>query len=263
MKRKLANKKISIITATYNSEKTIEDTLKSVISQTYDNYEHIIIDGKSSDKTLDIIKKYEKKYKGRLIVISEKDKGIYDAMNKGIKHATGDIIGILNSDDKYYDSKVLEKISKKIVNEKLDGVYGDLLYVDEETMSVVKRKWITGKGKIKSGWMPAHPTLYLTKETYDTIGNYNLKYKIDADYDFMIRLCSNKTINLGYIKEYLVLMRLGGTSSDGISGYIKNIKEAYKVLKNNKLGFPFASGIITIRIFRTVAQMIAAKFTKI
>ena len=257
------NDKITIITATYNSEKTIEDTIKSVLSQTYKNYEHIIVDGKSTDNTLKIIKKYEKQYDGRLLIISEKDRGLYDAMNKGIKHSTGDIIGILNSDDKYYDANVLKKIVDKITSEELDGIYGDLLYVDETTMKIPKRKWISGVGKITAGWMPAHPTLYLTKKTYKFIGNYNLKYKIDADYDLIIRLFKTNNYNIGYINDYLVLMRLGGVSSNGIKGYLNNVKEAYKVLKENKVGFPYAFGIIVIRIFRTIMQMINAKFTKI
>ena len=259
MKPKLKKNKISIITATFNSEKTIEDTLKSVLSQTYDNYEHIIIDGKSTDNTLKIIKKYEKKYNGKLKYISEKDKGIYDAMNKGIKMASGDIVGLLNSDDKYFDTKVLEEINNKINEDKLDGVYGNLLYVDEQTMTIPRREWISGIGKINSGWMPAHPTLYLNKKIYDNIGLYNLDYKIVADYDFIIRLFKTEQYKIGYINKNLILMRIGGASSAGLKGYIKNIKEAHKSLRKNKVGFPGATIIIFIRIIKTIFQYIGAK----
>lgn len=249
--------KISIITATYNSESTIEDTLKSVLKQTYKDLEHIIVDGNSKDNTMKIVKKYEKKYGGRLKYISEKDKGIYDAMNKGIKMATGDVIGILNSDDVYASDTVLETIANTLKKDKSDGVYADLLYVNEDLSKPV-RKWVSGKGKIKNGWLPAHPTLYLKKEIYDKYGLYNLNYRITADYDFMIRINKDEQTNLSYIRKNLVLMRIGGTSSDGIKGYLKNVKEAKMTLKNN--GYKFAGLIIFKRIIRTLIQMIGAKF---
>lgn len=251
------NFKISIITATYNSESTIEDTLKSVLKQTYKNIEHIIVDGNSKDNTMKIIKKYEKKYNGRLKYICEKDKGIYDAMNKGIRMSTGNIVGILNSDDVYASTTVLETIANTIQKDKSDGVYADLLYVDENLSKPI-RKWVSGNGKIKNGWLPAHPTLYLKKEIYDKYGLYNLNYRIAADYDFMIRINKDEQVNLSYIKENLVLMRIGGTSSDGIKGYLKNVKEARLALKNN--GYKFVELIILKRIIRTLIQMIGAKF---
>ena len=133
--------KISIITATYNSEKTLKNTLESVLKQTYTNYEHIIIDGDSKDNTMEIVKQYEEKYQGKLRYISEKDSGIYDAMNKGIKMATGDIIGILNSDDIYANENVLEKIAEKFKQTNCDGTYANLIFMDEETMSKPKRIW--------------------------------------------------------------------------------------------------------------------------
>lgn len=262
MKQKSLNKvKISIITVSYNSEKTIKDTLESVLSQNYDNYEHIIVDGNSKDNTMKIVKAYEKKYNGRLKYVSESDKGLYDAMNKGIEMCTGDIIGILNSDDKYYNNNVLNKISKTI-DKNVDGVYANLLYVDEETMEIPKRKWISGIGSINYGWLPAHPTLYIRKKIYEEIGKYNINYRIVADYDFMVRLYKTKKYNIKYINEYLILMRLGGVSSAGIKGYYRNIKEAYKALKTNKIGFPFPLGVIIIRIFKTIKQYICAKFER-
>lgn len=250
------NLKISIITVCYNSSKTIEDTLKSVLAQDYNNYEHIIVDGGSKDNTIKIIKKYEKKYKGKLKYISEKDNGLYDAMNKGIKMSTGDVIGLLNSDDVYASNSVLSNLNAVIQKNKCDGVYADLLYVDE-TLKIPKRKWVSGIGKIKNGWMPAHPTLYLKKSVYDKKGLYNLKYKIVSDYDFIIRVCDDKNINLYYLNENIILMRLGGVSSAGMKGYIKNIEEANRVLKNN--GYKFSEIIIFKRILKTINQIIKAK----
>jgi glycosyltransferase involved in cell wall biosynthesis len=201
--------KISIITTTYNSAKTIEETILSVLSQDYQNFEHIIVDGASKDNTMKIVKKYEDKYNGRLKYVSEPDKGIYDAMNKGIKMATGDVIGLLNSDDKYADTKILSKISNAIEINNCDGVHGNLLYMDYETMLKPQRKWITKSTNIKTGNIIAHPTLYLRKEVYDKMGLYNLKYKVVSDYDFMVRLLLNKEFSLMHIDEYLIYMRIG------------------------------------------------------
>lgn len=253
--------KISIVTTSYNSEKTIEETIKSVLSQKYENYEHIIVDGKSKDSTMAIVKKYEEQYNGKLRYISEPDKGIYDAMNKGIKMATGDVIGLLNSDDKYANEDVLGEIAHTIENNKCDGIHGNLLYMDTETMTKPKRKWITKSTNIKKGNMMAHPTLYLKKEIYDKLGLYSLKYKVNADYNFMINLLSHKEIKLIYIDKFLIHMRLGGESSAGIKGYWKNLKEAYQILKDNKIRF--ALWIIMVRVIKTIWQMITAKFIKI
>jgi len=251
--------KISIITTTYNSEKTVAETLESVLEQDYTDYEHIIVDGASKDSTMKIVKEYEKRYNGKLKYISEPDKGLYDAMNKGLEMATGDIIGLLNSDDKYAKNYVLSKIASSIKNS--DGIHANLLYMDPETMKKPVRKWITKSTNIRKGNITAHPTLYLKKEVYQEIGNYNLDYKIVADYDFMIRLLKDNKYKLEYINEYLIHMRAGGVSSNGIKGYVNNLKEAYKVLKNNKIR-P-ACLIIIIRIFKTVWQMVKAKFTKV
>ena len=246
--------KISIITATYNSEATLKDTLESVLSQSFTNYEHIIVDGNSDDSTMNIVKQYEPKYNGKLKYISEKDKGIYDAMNKGIRMATGDVIGILNSDDIYASKYVLEKISDTFNRTKCDGTYANILFKDEKTMTKTKRVWISASGKIENGWQPAHPTLYLKKEVYEKIGMYNLEYPICADYDFMIKMLKDKSIKLTYINEVLVHMRIGGTSTDGLKGYYKNLKEAHKVLVNNNMPHPYY--IDFRRSIKTIIQML-------
>lgn len=252
--------KISIITVTYNSSKTLKDTLESVLNQTYKNYEHIIVDGLSKDNTMEILKEYETKYEGKLKYISEKDTGLYDAMNKGIKIATGDIIGILNSDDIYANEDVLQKIVDKFNQSKCDGTYGDLMFMDEETMSKPQRIWKSPKGKLKNGWHPAHPTLYLKKEVYDKIGVFNLKYRIAADYDFMIRVMQDEKVKLEYIDDYIVYMRVGGTSTAGIKGYLKNLNEANLVLKDNNVKHPYIVNIK--RIIKTINQMLKSKFIK-
>lgn len=251
--------KISIVTVSYNSEKTIEDTIKSVLSQKYDNYEHIIVDGASKDKTMEIVKKYEKKYNGKLKYISEKDKGLYDAMNKGIKMATGDVIGLLNSDDVYASCNVLNIINDNLENKDFDGIHADLLYVSND-LKEPKRKWKVKDGKIKNGWMPAHPTLYLKKEVYDRKGLYNLNFKIVSDFDFIVRICNDSSIKLKYVPENLIYMRLGGVSSAGIKGYIRNIKEANKILKYNNI--KFSEMVIFKRIIRTTFQYVKALFMR-
>lgn len=248
--------KITLITVTYNSEKTLEDTLKSVLSQDYDNYEHLIIDGLSKDGTIDIVKKYEKKYKGKLKYISEKDTGLYDAMNKGINMATGDIIGILNSDDILANNKVFSKIVNEFKKSDCDGVYSNLVFMDEETMTIPVRNFIAHKYSKKFGWHPPHPTLYLKKDVYDKIGNFNTNYRIAADLDFMMRLIKSD-YKLEYIKEYLILMRAGGVSTNGLKGYLKNLKEANIVLKNNNIKFYHLINIM--RIIKTFGQIFSAK----
>lgn len=249
--------KISIITPTYNSGKTLRDTLESVLKQTYTNYEHIIVDGASKDDTIQIIKENKEKYKGKLKYISEKDSGIYDAMNKGIKIASGDIIGFLNSDDIYANEKVLEKIVNKFKETNCDGTYANLVFMDEETMAIPKRIWKEKRGKVENGWHPAHPTLYLKKQVYDKIGMFNLKYKIAADFDFMIRMLLDKQIKLEYIDEYLVYMRIGGTSTDGIKGYKKNLKESHQVLVDNNIKHPYL--VDFYRIIKTLKQIFLSK----
>ena len=243
--------KISLVTVCYNSEKTIEETLKSVLNQTYKNYEYIIIDGLSKDNTLDIVRKYEKKFKGKLKLISENDNGLYDAMNKGLKLAMGDILGILNSDDILANNCVFETIVKNIKG--YDGLYSDLLFLDEETMTKTARKFIAGKYSKKFGWYPPHPTLYLKKEVYNKIGYFNLKYKIAADLDLMLKIIKNN-YKLNYIEDYFVYMRSGGISTNGLKGYLSSFKESYLVLKENKIHFPFF--LNCIRSVRTIFQIV-------
>lgn len=251
--------KISIITVCYNSETTIEDTLKSVLKQTYKDYEYIIVDGKSKDNTLDIIKKYETKFKGRLKWISERDKGLYDAMNKGIKMASGDIVGIINSDDILADKMVFKKIIRTFENRNCDAIYADLVIKDENLDKTV-RVFNAKKGNYKVGWYPPHPTLYVKKKLYDKYGTYNQKYKIAADYDFMLRILKKSKLKICYINEVMVHMRSGGISTAGIKGYYKSFKESFLVLKENKIKFPLLVNII--RTGKLIMQVMMAKIQK-
>lgn len=251
--------KITIITVCYNSAKTIKDTLESVLKQTYDNYEYLIIDGKSKDNTLDIVKSYGKKFNGKLKYISEKDNGLYDAMNKGIKMSNGDIIGIINSDDVLANENVFQKIVDAFQENECDGTYSNLYILDEEKMEKVERKFIAKHGNYKLGWYPPHPTLYLKKEIYEKYGLYNQEYKIAADYDFMIRIMK-ENVKLYYIKDVLVYMRSGGKSTAGLKGYKKSFDESIKVLKHNKIKFPYIVNFI--RTIKILLQGIKGKFAK-
>lgn len=250
--------KISIITVCYNAEKTIRDTLESVLVQTYTNYEYLIIDGQSKDNTLSIIKEYGKKFNGKLKWISEKDKGLFDAMNKGIQMVNGDIIGIINSDDVLAHQNVFQKVVETIPN--YDGVYSNLLMLDEN-LEKPYRLFKSKKVSKKFGWHMPHPTLYLKKEVYQQYGNFNINFKISADLDFMLRLIKNN-VNLKYINDYFVYMRAGGASTGGLKGYYENFKESYKVLKKNKVKLPFFTNVKRT-IDNIFLQKIKAKNTKV
>jgi len=244
--------KITLITVCFNSAKTIKDTLESVLKQSYENYEYIIKDGKSTDNTLDIVKEYEKKFKGKLKIISTKDKGIYDAMNEGIKNATGDIIGILNSDDILANNDSFKIIVDNFEKD-IDGIYSNLLIKDYETMTKTVRKFIPKKGNYKLGWYPPHPTLYVKKEVYKKYGMFDINYKIAADYDFMLRIMINNC-NLKYIDKELVYMRSNGVSTNGLKGYKSSFDDSIRVLKENKIKFPYIVNII--RTFKILFQSI-------
>ena len=215
--------KVSLITIAYNSAETIEDTIKSIIAQDYSNIEYIIIDGGSTDKTLSIVDKFKDSI---TTIISEPDKGIYDAMNKGVQNATGDIVGILNSDDIYADNKVVSSIVEAIGNK--DSIYADLVYVDRDNTDKVTRYWKSGKyrkGIFKKGWMPPHPTFFIKKSCYNQYGNYNLQLKSAADYELMLRMLHKYNISVAYLPEVITKMRVGGQSNVMLLNRLKANKE--------------------------------------
>lgn len=224
--------KVSIITATYNSEATVKDTVLSVKRQTYQNVEHVVIDGLSNDNTLNVLNYFG--HSGPLI--SEPDKGIYDAMNKGVKIAGGDIIGILNSDDFYPDARVIERVVKVFKKGNCDAVYGDLVYVDPFHIKKVLRKWIAGGYSRKSfykGWMPPHPTFFVRKEVYEKYGAFNLDFKSSSDYELLLRFLFLKQIKVKYIPAVLVHMRAGGYSNRSIKNRLAAHLEDYRAWKTN------------------------------
>lgn len=206
--------KVSIITITYNSAATVEDTLQSVVNQDYPNIEYLIIDGKSKDNTLQIVDKYKDKITK---VVSEKDKGLYDALNKGIALATGDIVGMLHSDDLYASNHVISDIVETFKNNAgADGVYADLVFVDRNDINKVTRTWESGdyeEGDFLSGWMPPHPTFFVRKECYERFGGFNTTLRLSADYELMLRMIHKNKIKLAYLPKVVVKMRMGGASN--------------------------------------------------
>lgn len=231
--------KISIITATWNSGTTLRDTMESVLSQTYQDYEHIIVDGLSTDNTLDIVRELEPRYNGRLRYISEKDKGLYDAMNKGIALASGDVVGILNSDDFYADNQTLSRIADYIKD--VDAVYGDLVFVKADDTSQTVRFW---KGSqytqeaFKNGWSPAHPTFYARKELFNKWGGFDTSFDVSADFELMFRFIERGKASTTYIPYTLVKMRMGGESTGSLGNIIKGNKNILRAFEKNGASIP-------------------------
>lgn len=231
--------KISIITVCFNSGETLCDTLESVLAQTYPNIEYILIDGKSTDNTIGMIKQYEERFVKKGIHytwISEKDNGIYDAINKGIKRATGDIVGILNSDDYYYDDHVIDDIVKNFESKQIDCIYGNIIYIDPNKSNKVTRRWISEdfkKGLFEKSWTPGHPTFYCKKNLYKTYGMYRTDFKIAADVELMYRFLDRHSLRSLYIDRYMVIMRQGGVSNRGIMSTITITKEMKIAIKEN------------------------------
>jgi glycosyltransferase involved in cell wall biosynthesis len=218
--------KITIITVCYNSATTIRDTFESVLNQTCSEIDYVVIDGNSKDETVSIIKEYEKKFNGRMRWISEPDNGLYDAMNKGIQMAKGEIIGILNSDDYYASNNVLELVAKTFSEENVDSCYGNLLYIKNEKPY---RLWKSGKRKsFKLGWMPPHPCFFVKKAIYEKLGYYRLDCGSAADYELMLRFFEKENITTQWVNELLIIMRIGGISNSSIISRIKAYKDDKK-----------------------------------
>jgi glycosyltransferase involved in cell wall biosynthesis len=249
--------KVSIITVTYNSADTIEDTIKSVASQDYPNIEYLVIDGESSDQTLELLSKYKDTISQ---LVSEKDQGMYDALNKGIELASGDVIGILNSDDIYTDSQVVSDMVEVLQTENADAAYADLVYVDRENLNQQKRYWKAKKYRpnyFKWGWMPPHPTFFVKKDCYKQYGKFNLNLYSAADYELMLRFIHKHQIKLAYLPRVIVKMREGGLSNTNLLSRIRGNQEDRKAwringLTPNKLTF-------FLKPFRKILQFIPIK----
>ncbi len=234
--------KISVITVSYNSGSTIGDTIRSVVSQKYDDVEYLIVDGASKDNTSEIVKSFGS---GVTFFLSEKDKGIYDAMNKGVSLAKGEVIGILNSDDFYSDENVLNHVMNLFEETGADALYADLDYVDQLDTSRIVRKWRSGAyrdGLFKWGWMPPHPTFFVKRAVYEKFGAYNLSLKSAADYELMLRLLHKHKLKVAYLPRTIIHMRTGGQSNVTIKNRIKANMEDRIAWKINDL----KPGILTL-----------------
>jgi glycosyltransferase involved in cell wall biosynthesis len=226
--------KVSIITATYNSAETVAETMKSVESQDYPHIEHIVVDGHSTDETLGIIEQYPH----TATLISEKDNGIYEAMNKGISAATGQIIGILNSDDLYAHSKVISEIVKVFEDQSIQACYADLQYMDAVNNARVTRTWKSGKYQVGSfywGWMPPHPTFFVRRSVYEQVGLFDTRLRSAADYEMMLRILVRHRLPVAYIPEVIVKMRTGGMSNASMRNRIRANREDREAWRINGL----------------------------
>ena len=241
--------KVSVVTTTYNDIENLKRILAEVKKQTYPNIEHIIVDGGSTDGTVDLLKELEEKEPGRISWMSEKDNGIYDAINKGIRMATGDIVGCCF--DRYADEGVLMRMVEIMEKEGTDGVHGDLCYMNGDR---IVRKWHQGQGVIRSGWMPGHPTLYLKKEVYDKFGLYRTDYRISGDYEFMVRILYRKEVTLSYLPEILIYMSHGGTSTNSLGAYVESMMEGHRALVENHVPFAWVTDLC--RVVRVLSQFV-------
>lgn len=225
---------LTIITACFNASSTIADTLKSIASQSYPHIEHIIIDGGSSDDTPKIVQQYPHVS----TFISEKDGGIYDAMNKGIELCNGDIVGILNADDFYANNDIISKVAALFEDELVEAVYGDLVFVDQLQTNKIKRTWISGTyhySQFYNGWMPPHPTFFVRKSLYEKLGNFNTTLTSAADYELMLRFLLKHKVKPAYLPEIMVHMRQGGKSTASIKNRLIANKEDHLAWKINGL----------------------------
>ena len=246
--------KISIITVTYNSAQTLEHTIQSVLLQDYSDVEYIIVDGQSTDDTLSVIRKYRHKIDH---FVSEKDEGLYYALNKGIALASGDIIGILHADDFYTGDDVLTGVAETFKINNADAVYADLYYVDKNNTKKIVRKWKSGKygeGKFLWGWMPPHPAFFVKKEIYQKYGDFNTELRSAADYELMLRFIHKHKIKLAYLPEYIVKMRTGGQSNASLKNRVKANNEDRKAWDLNGIKPYFFT--LTLKPLRKIFQFL-------
>lgn len=250
--------KISVITVAYNSVKTIVDTLDAVAMQAHPDIEHLVIDGASQDGTLEIVRSHRNP---QIRLISEPDKGIYDAMNKGLAQATGEVVGFLNSDDFYTDAAVLAKIANAFQDPEVDACYADLVYVSQDKSRVLrywKSKPFT-KRDFAKGWCPAHPTFYVRKSVIESLGYFDKSYKLAADVELMMRYLERGEVRAAYIPHVFVRMRLGGASNESWKNIVLQNKEIFAALRNNCIPFSrmwFAANKVVSRIGQFVAGRI-------
>ncbi len=228
--------KISVVTAVFNSKPTIAQAIESVLSQSYSAVESIVIDGASTDGTLVVLETYRPRLS---LIVSERDEGIYDALNKGLKHATGDVVGFLHADDVFENSEVLAKVAAAFQDMSVDAVYGDLVYVQHSDIGRVIRYWQAGQydaALLSRGWMPPHPTFYVRRSVYERLGGFNTQYRIAADYDTILRFLAVGKIRAAYIPAVLVRMRAGGISNRSLKTILRKTWEDFEVVRRNNVG---------------------------
>lgn len=228
--------KISIVTATYNSGATLRDTMESVLRQTHADVEHIIVDGASNDNTMDIVRELESRYGGRLRYVSEPDRGIYDAMNKGIAMATGEVVGILNSDDFYSAPDVLERVAVEMQDGDVDAVYGDIHYVDDADLTRCVRRYSSRSfrpWKMRFGFQPAHPSFYCRREVYGRLGAFDIGFRVAADFENLLRLIFLGRIRTRYVPVDFVTMRTGGASTSGLVSHKRIFRDHMRAYRKN------------------------------
>jgi glycosyltransferase len=241
--------KLSLITVTFNSAVTLRDTINTVRCQKVEDLEYIVIDGGSSDETLKLLSESEDVVSRW---ISEPDKGIYDAMNKGVKLATGDVIGFLHADDRFSCDTILKQVIHQFSSGNVDFLYGDLEYISTSQPHKVLRYWQSGvfsTSRLKWGWMPPHPTVYFKKNLLDKIGLFDTTYSIAADYEWMLRCLSQPGLKVFYLPQVMVQMRVGGVSNRSFGGVIKKSREDYRAIKSNNIG-----GLFTL-IFKNLGKV--------
>lgn len=228
--------RISIVTVAFNAARTLPATLQSVAQQGWPNVEHWLIDGGSTDNTAEVVRKHGGHLAG---FVSEPDEGLYDALNKGISRCTGDIIGILHADDVFASPCALASIAKAFEDPEIDAVYADLEYVDKKNAARVIRYWHAGefqRTKLHWGWMPPHPTLYVRREIYQRIGGFDTSYRVAADYDFVLRLFSDRHLRTAYVPRVVVRMRVGGLSNRSLSNILRKSREDLRALRHHGIG---------------------------
>lgn len=228
--------KVSIITVAFNSAATIAHCMQSVLDQSYSNIEYIVVDGLSKDNTLNIVREFEPLFAGKMRWISENDNGIYDAMNKGLHMATGDVVGILNSDDFFTDNNVIEKVAQAFTDDKIDAVYGDVHFVRETNLSRCVRYYSSAGFRpwwLRFGIMPAHPSFYARKEVFQKAGLYKTDYKIGGDFEMMVRLFKRFDIKTKYLPMVFVTMRMGGASTKNVGSRLTLLREDTRACREN------------------------------
>ena len=228
--------KISVVTAVWNRAATIGGAIDSVAAQTYSHIEHLVIDGASTDGT---IAEVEARRSANMVVVSEPDRGIYDALNKGLRRSTGDVVGLLHSDDFFAHAQVIARIAALFTDPAIDAVYGDLDYVSASDPAKVIRHWRAGEAtpaRLRRGWMPPHPTLFVRRRVFEMHGDYDTRYRIAADYDAVLRWFGRAGITSAYLPEVLVKMRVGGESNASLAKILRKSREDYRALRTNRVG---------------------------